>query len=213
MAGLTYEMRGPAGIRHAVCEFLRADLPRRAEACRDAWDLLDEELPLPVDDPNDPKRHGYFAREPAAIDRWPLIAVTSGRRSQREFDRDDDGSPVFRATYPVRVWSWVRDSGFDATLDLRDNLMTCIQVAVLSNVTLGSVGGRLQMTPASLVADPSQVRKVEGDRFVAGSFVGFDLVALETLTDRLALPGAQPRDTVRVVTAESDVLPPHPALL
>jgi hypothetical protein len=210
---LTYELRGPAGVRAVVCDFLRGNLPLFAQACRDAWDVPDEELPVPVSDPRDPKRDAYFAREPAAIDRWPMIAVTSGRRTQRETDRDGSGGIVFRATYATRVYWWVKDAGWDATVEQRDNLGTAIQVALLSRLSMGSVGARLQIVPSTLIFDPSVIAKVQGDRYVAGGFIGFDINATETLTDRLALPGEQPRDTVAAVSATGAVLPPHPALL
>lgn len=213
MSALTYEMRGAVGIRHTVCEFLRSRLPRHAQACREAWDLLDEELPIPVSAPGDPKADAYFPRDPAAIDRWPLVAVLTARATSRESDRDDDGSPIYRVTYPTRVYSWVKDEGWDATQDMRDNLAAAIQVTLLSHTNLDSIGGRLAIVPSTLVVDPSALAKVQGDRYVAGSFVGIDVIATETLTDRLALPGAQPRDTVAAVTATGEVLPPHPALL
>lgn len=214
LPSLTYEMRGPRGVRHAVTNFLRANLPRHIEACREAWDLLDEELPIPASHPDDPRKDAYFEREPAAIDRWPMIAVTTGRRTQRETDRDpDDGSPVARATYQLRVYSWVRAEGWDETQDMRDDLATAVQVCLLSHVTLDSIDGRLQIAPSTLTVDPSDVVKVQGDRYVAGSFVGVELHAVETLTDRLSLPGAQPRDTVQTVIVDGEVLPAHPALL
>ncbi len=210
---LTYEMRGPRGVRHAVAEFLRVRLPQHIVGCRLAWDLLDEELPIPVSAPDDPKADAYFAREPGDIDRWPLIAVTNGgRRTQSEVDRDDDGSVVYRAVYPLRVYSWVKTEGFDATQDMRDDMATAVQIALLSHIHLDSIGDRLSLLPSTLTVDFSAVAAVKGDRFVAGSYVGVSVAATETLTDRLALPGAQPRDTVTTVTAEGSVLP-HPALL
>jgi hypothetical protein len=212
MASLTYEMRGPRGVRHAMSDFLRLELPRRIVACRAAWGLDDDALPIPVSKPDDARADAYFEREPKAIDRWPLIAVTSGRRTQKGVDFDDDGSPVYRATYPVRVYSWVRHEGFDATQDMRDDMATAIQIALLSHVDLHSPGARLSIVPASMVVDFSDVSPVKGDRFVAGSYVGLDVNATETLTDRLALPGEQPRDTVSGVDVSGAQFPPHPAL-
>lgn len=210
---LTYEMRGPRGVRHTISDFLRSELPRTIRAAREAWDVVDEELPIPVSDLNDPKRDAFFDREPAAIDRHPMVAVTSGRRSQRATDFEEDGSPVFIATYPIRVFSWVMDEGWDRTQDMRDDMATCIAITLLAHVDLGSVGRWLQMVPSTLVTDFSAVAKGKGDRYVAGSFVGFDVRATETLTDRLALPGGQPRDTVARVSATGTLLPSHPALL
>ena len=203
------EMRGPVGVRSQITAYLRDALPVRLLAVREAWGLADVELPLPVDDPGDPKADAYFNREPTALDRWPLVAVTSGRVSQRAVDFDLDFSSVYQSTCPIRVYSWVNAGGRDDAQVMRDNFATAVRVAVLSDVQLGS-NGDLSLTPSSLVMDFSDVSKVKGDRFVAGSYVGFDVSFAETLTDRLAAPGAQPRDTVSTVTASSSVLPPTP---
>ncbi len=210
------EMRGPRGVRHATSDYLRAELSRRIDACRLAWDLLDHELPHPVSAPDDPARDAYFEREPASVDRWPLIAVTSGRRTQRGFDLTDSGDPQVRATYPLRVYSWVRDTGWDRTQDLRDDMATAVQIAVLADLRLGT--DWLVVAPSTLVVDFSAVQKVQGDRFVAAAYVGFDVHAAETLTDRLALAGGDVRDTVARVEADGllddgSLIPPHPALL
>jgi hypothetical protein len=211
MTVLTMEMRGPRGVRHAVTEFVRATLPVYVDGCRAAWGVTAAELPLPVSAPDDPRTDAYLPHEPKAVDRWPLIAVTSGRRTQRHIDYAADGSPVYEAKYPIRVYSWVKDAGYQRTQDQRDDLATAIQVMFLANTNLGS-GGPLTMVPSSLVVDFSSVEAVKGERFIAAAYVGFDVQVIETLTDRLALPGEQPRDTVGSVTVTGSALPPHPAL-
>lgn len=212
MTAASTEMRGPVGVRHGVTEFLRAVLPSHLEACRTAWGLQPAQLPAPVSEPDDPRKDAYIDHEPRAIDRWPLVAVTSGRMLQRAQDFSIDGDPIYRSIYPVRVYSWVRADGEEETQRMRDDYGTAIRVAFLAHVNLADISGRFAVVPSTVVLDFSDVAPVKGDRFVAGSYVGFDLHVTETLTDRLALPGAQPRDTVDLVTATGSVLPPHPAL-
>lgn len=210
---LETEMRGPAGVREDVRDFLRELLPPHLEACRAAWGRSEAELPLPVSEPDDPRKDAYFAVEPAAIDRWPMIAVTTGRYTQRgQVDFSIDGDPQYDGTYPVRVYSWVRAAGFEACQRMRDDFGTALRVAFMAHTRLAVPSGQFTVIPSSVVIDFSDITPVRGDRFVAGSYVGFDLRVLETLTDRLALPGQQPRDTVSGVTASAGLLPPHPAL-
>lgn len=200
------ELRGPRGVRAAVVAFYRDYLPLHAAACRAAWGLTDADLPVPVSDPSDPRKDAYFAGDPTGIDRWPMLTVNTGRRSQRTVDHTDDGDPEYRSVYPVRVFTWVKAEGRDAAQNMRDDLATAVQITLLSHLNLGG-DGHLAVVPTSVVTDFSRVEPVKGDRFVAGSFVGFDLQVVETLTDRLALPGQQPRDTVSGVTATGIPLP------
>lgn len=203
------ELRGPDGVRHAIADFLREWVPRHAAAAETAWGLEPGAIGVPVSAPDDPRADAYMPRELRAIDRWPVISVTSGRFRQTETDRDlDSADVILTGVYPIRVFSWVKDEGFDATADLRDNLATVIRVAVLSHLHLDSPGDSLLVVPSTVVVDQSTVEAVKGDRFVAGSFVAFDVQATETLTDRLTMPGAPPRDTVAVVTTDGAVLPP-----
>lgn len=198
------ELRGPRGVRHAIAEFFRANLPDYARGCEAAWDTTIE---VPVSEPGNPRRDAYFDRDPSAIDRWPMLTVSSGRRTQSELARDyDTPDPVMSAKYPIRVFTWVKAAGWDEALDARDDLATTVQVAALSNLTLGT--DFLLIDPSTVVVDFSNIEAVRGDRFVAGSFVGFDVEATETLTERLALPNTYTGDRVDSVSTATRVLPP-----
>lgn len=208
---LAPEIRGPRGIRHAVTTYLRDRLPAHIGACRQAWELTDDELPIPVSRSDDPRVDAYFARPVDVIDRWPMLSVTNGPRTQLRSPRgsvdfEEDGSLVTMGTYPMRVYCWVRAEGRDETIDMRDDFATALQIAVHADLTLASRW--LAVEPSSIRLDFSDVEKVKGERWVAGAYVGFDLAATETLTDRLTLPGQQPRDTVSGVNASGTPLPP-----
>jgi hypothetical protein len=203
------EMRGTRGFRIIVAEQLRARLPAHIEAGRAAWGLTAEQLPMPVSAPDDPRQDAYFAREVEVLDRWPLIAVASGRLTQRATDFTDDFDERFRAVVPMRVFAWVRAEGRDEVQDIRDDFATCVRACLLADPQLGTAGDAL-LDPTSLLVDPSRPDKVKGERWIAGAFIGFDLAIGETLTDRLAHPGEQPRDTVSTVTASSSLVPSTP---
>ena len=197
------ELRGPGAIRHQIAVFLAAELAVRIPAVRALWLLSEEALPVPASD-------AYYAEANTAADQWPMIAVTSGRMSTRGTDFED-GQPQFRSTYPIRIYGWVRANGYQETADMRDDLATVLRMTVLSRVNLGTPGW-LVAAPSTLVVDPSQIFAVKGDRFVAASYVGFDVHATETLTDRLATPNAPSRRTVADVRIAGTLLPPPPAL-
>jgi hypothetical protein len=204
--GTPTQMRGPFAVRHDVISFLRLWLPDHIEAFSTAHGLAAGRVPVPVDDA-DPKKDAYFDREPAAVDRWPMVYVDSGRRTTRAMDFTDDGSVQYFCTYPIRVFCWVKDEGWDRTIDMRDDLATCLQITFLAHTDLGSAG-RLELVPSTVVTDYSRIEKVTGDRYVAGAYVGFTLNAVETLTDALAMPQHPERDTVSTVNVTGIVMPP-----
>lgn len=208
---LRFEMGGPLRVRHQLTAFYRALFPQHLAAYTEAWGLDPEVMVAPASTPGDPRTDAYLPREPDLVDRWPLLAVTTGRAVQGgERDFDADGNPQYRVTYPVRVYTWVKAEGFGATQDLRDDYGTVARITALSHNDLGTAGA-LQLVPSTVLTDFSAVAGVKGDRFVAGSYVGFNVIALETLTDRLALPGGPPRDTVIGVNAVTSPLPTPPA--
>lgn len=211
---LAPELRGPVAMRSAITDCLRAWLPVHLEACRSAWGLTADQLPAPKSVPDDPREDAYFNRPIDNIDRWPMLSVTHGTRSQRRTPRgsvdfEEDGSLVSRGVYPIRVYSWVKAAGRDDTLAMRDNFITALHLTLASHMNLETRW--LDIDPSSFTQDYSDIDKVTGDRFVAGAYVGFDLAATETLTDRLTLPGGQPRDTVSVVNATGHPLSESPA--
>lgn len=201
------EMRGTRGARLLVATYLRVVLPEHIVAARLAWNLTDEQLPIPVSSV-DPKLDAYFPREVEVLDRWPLIAVASGRLAQRATDFTDDFEERYRSTVPMRVFGWVRHEGREEVQDVRDDFATCIRAALLADPTLGTDDALLD--PTSMIVDPSRPDKVKGERWIAGAYIGFDLAIGETLTDRLAHPGEQPRDTVSLVSASPSILPDQP---
>lgn len=203
------ELRGPRGVRTDLADFYRLWLPQHAAGCREAWGLKDDELPVPKSQPDDPRVDAYFAGDAPALDRWPMLYVNTGRRRQTAVDHTDDGDVEYRSIYPVRVFTWVSAVGRAEAQAQRDDLATVVQITTLAHTTLGGNGrfGAYAVVPSTLVTDFSRLEPVKGDRVVGGSYVGFDLQVTETLTDRLAMPKQQPRDTVSAVTATAAVLP------
>lgn len=199
------EMRGVRGVRSQIASYLRSSMPGHIEAARAAWGLTEEELPTPVSS-SDPKLDAYYPREVEVLDRWPLIAVASGRLTSRPSDFDvDTFDAVYRSVLPVRVFAWSRAEGRVEVQDMRDDFAAVVRACLLADPQLGTAGDLL-LSPETMLIDPSRPDKVKGERWIAGAFIGFDVVVGETLTDRLAHPGQQPRDTVSTVTASAATL-------
>lgn len=197
------EMRGPRAVRAAAAACVLAALPPRLAAARAAWGLTVEQLPDPA---------LVLPHVPDNLDhRVPLVAVNSGRMTTRPIDFTAVGDPVYRSTYPVRIYAWVKHEGHEECQSMRDDFGTVLRLTVLSQLTLAT-DGWITVAPETVVMDFSEVEHVKGDRFIGGVYVGFEVRATETLTDRLAAPGEGPRATVAAVNVAARILPPHPAL-
>lgn len=197
-------MRGPTAIRHLIADWLAADLPVRMPKIRAAWGLDEQLLPLP---------ERYDAREPLTLDVWPVVSVVTSRHTVAPLaDTSELGGSQWAVTYPVRLFVWVRDEGVDRTLDLRDDYLSVLQIAVLASRTLGGFGGGNLTVLPPVEVDFSGVDPAGGERFIAGGFVGFSVRATETLSSGLAHPQSPEGLTVSAVTVQGAVLPTDPAL-
>lgn len=189
---------GTRGIGHAkrlVADYLRSELPAYLAELRLAWAIEDAaDLPNPVE---------VTHNEPQALDRYPLLAVVGVRTApRRRVGHDVGGAIVYEATYGLRVFVWARDQGWDRTIDVRDNLTAAVSTLLLDRQTLGRDDAVIDET--TVLEEYSDVTPVRGDRYVAGSFVAFDLQLAETL--RRTQDG-----TVASANVETTELP-HPAL-
>ena len=198
-------MRGPKLLRHLTCDWLKAEVPGRFPVLRQAWQLDEEQLPLPV---------RYDPHPPRALDEFPIVAVVSGQRTSRPSgDRSALGEAQWTVETPMRVFGWVRAREYAPTADLRDDFISALEVCVKAVPTMRGVGGgNVVILSTTVVTDFSDVEAVKGDRHIAGGYVGFTIRATETLSDSLAYPVVQPGRTVSSVTVQGAVLPTADAL-
>jgi hypothetical protein len=161
-------MRGPHTVRTALSLFLSIEVPRQVAIARTQWSLDAYQLPVPV---------RYDAYEPYALDKWPLMGVTvSSADGFTLNDMDALAQRKYRATYRVRLFTWVRTPlnslevpftpEYDETLRLRDDLAACVRAALLQTSGLGD--DALMWDESTLVEEYSEATPVKGDRFVAG---------------------------------------------
>jgi hypothetical protein len=171
---MTLAMHGPRPVRHAIRDFLFVEFPKTIIALRAELGLEDDQLPLP-DGPD-----SYLPREVENLDRFPLLAVSVGRGATGHVELLDGGRSLYRTTYDVQVFDWIRGEGWNETQDMRDDHGTALRLTLLRNQTFG---GREDMVlvESTMVQEFSEVQPVKGDRFVAGSFVGFSVQVDEVL--------------------------------
>lgn len=188
------DTRGIGSAKRLVAEFLAAELPGYLGELRTLWELDDVSLPVPT---------AFDHNEPQALDRWPRVSVVGVAAKRVRSEHQVDAEIAYVATYTLRAFVWVRDSGWDRTLDTRDDLTAAVSTLLLDRQTLGQPD--VLVLEDTLAEEYSDIQPVRGDRYVAGSYVGFDLRRVEALRrDRSG--------TVATVKLDTVALPPHPAL-
>lgn len=204
---MTLTMRGPHQARVAVASYLEAVFSKVLQGLRNEWRLTVEELPDPVQ---------YLPHEPTTLDRWPTIAVvTDVEVVTRRVEHTAEGGE-YETTYPMEVYSWVNTTGQVACLEQRDNMATAVRIALLAGVTLGRREKDMVVNEATFRQSFSDIQPVKGERFVAGSYSGFDLLATEQLGN---FGGHQSRIVQSVILRsrsagyeDAGPVPLHPAL-
>jgi hypothetical protein len=189
-------MRGARAAKTFVAEFLRAEFPSHLAVVRAELDLEESDLPAPV---------RYKVNETQALDEWPMIAVAAVRvlRMRRREVRPPD-TVFYDVTYSLRAYLWVRETEWDHAIEVRDDLSGALRRLLVDRQTLKVAGDVARVREETVVEEFSDVTPVKGDRFVTGSYVGFDLELEETLTRAGG-------GTVGRAVVLGDALP-HPAL-
>lgn len=202
------KMHGPSLCRHIITDFLKVELPAALVHLRVEWDMDVESLPNPVK---------YVPYEPGKLDQWPTIAVVTGVESTtRRIEHGSEGGE-FVSTYPIEVYSWVNFENTGVTQDARDAMATALKVVLLENPTFDRPQQDIVLNEATFEQRYSDMQKVKGDRFVAGSLSAFDVL----VTEHLGPYGSRQSDTVDTVAVrgysegtpfiEASTFPIHPA--
>lgn len=185
------KMHGPQFSRKAINDFLTANFPAILADLRIEWKLTLLQLPEPV---------RYVAREPDNLDVWPTIAVTTGVESTTRRIEHGDLGGEFVTTYPIEVYSWINAENKGPCEDMRDYMATAVKVALLLNPTLKRTAQDMLLNESTFEQRYSDLQKVKGERYVAGSMSAFDL----TVVEHLGPFGTQSSDTVGSVAVRGD---------
>lgn len=193
-------MNGVQYAKQYVNTYLQQDIPLRLIRYRNGWGLDSTILPDPED---------YLAHEPLAIDHWPSIitvALSTGLMDRIGFAGPD---PLYRVSYNMRTYIWVRSEGSPETTLMRDRLTTVVRSALLDYPCLKTYDAR---TSFRAVIDESTFREefsditlLKGDRFMAGAYIGYTLEIDEVVTRLDIATLEELRLTVKSVTPGSEL--------
>lgn len=170
-------MSGPWSAKQYVTSYLQWDMPRRIGSYRNLWQLDDRRLPLPA---------AYYAYEPPAIDVWPLlITVQLSTQRMSRIDYTDGLNPVYRCTYGMRTYLWVRQDSAEMVTETRDRLTTVLRASLLDRPCLVAgdlhAGHDLLLDETTVREEFSDITYVKGERAVAGSYISYDLSLNEAI--------------------------------
>ena len=194
-------MSGPRLAKSYVSNYLVNDLPARLLTYRNHWGLSQTQLPEP---------RKYLTYEPFALDAWPtIITMVINTRSVTRTDYEVDADPMFRVTYEMRTYVWVRDGGAQVVTEQRDNLTTVVREALMDGPSLSAYDSSVPCYPkideGSIREEFSDLTLIKGERLLAGAYIAYDL-SLEEVVDHEPLGIVQPN----LATAEVIKMPVTP---
>ena len=166
-------MHGAQFAKEYVTAYLTADLPTRLIEYRNGWLIDDGDLPNPAK---------LISYEPIAIDAWPTVitvAISTSNMEQIGNGGPSGVDPVYRMTYSMRTYVWVRTAGSEATTIMRDRLTTVVRSALLDRPCLKATDPlstwNASVQPSSLREEFSDLTLLKGERVMAGAYLGYDL--------------------------------------
>jgi hypothetical protein len=167
-----------------VTNYFKADFKRRLDDYRFArraegeWFVDDGALPEPAK---------YLTYEPLALDEWPMIITVA--ISASKFEREDYTpvmDPLYRVTYNMRTYAWVRANGSEEVTLMRDRLTTVVRSALLDypclNANKPEYYLEVLIDEGTLREEYSDLTLIKGDRVLAGSYISYDLTVVERIT-------------------------------
>ena len=173
----SYLMNGTHFAKQFVNSYLEQDLPIRLIRYRNGWNLDDRVLPNPEQ---------YISYEPLAIDRWPSIITVVLSTNQLNRIGFEFGHPLYRVSYSMRTYCWVRTEGIEECPLMRDRLTTVVRSAILDYPCLKAYDTRsnfrVLIDESSIREEFSDTTLLKGDRFMSGSFISYTLEMDEVVT-------------------------------
>lgn len=167
-------MHGPHFAKSFVTDYLRVDLPKRLVSYRNGWNVDDITLPTPTQ---------YLNYEPIGLDEWPSIITVALSMSGLDRMHFDRGNPVYRITYNMRTYVWVKTEYPELATLMRDRLTTVVRSALLDYPCLKATDPRetfqAMIDESSVREEYSDLTLLKGDRVLAGSYVGYELTMNE----------------------------------
>lgn len=169
-------MHGAHFAKAYVNDYIKQDIPIRIIDYRNGWNLDDATLPTPEE---------FITYEPLAIDSWPTVitvAISSNRFNRIGWDGPD---PLYRVSYQMRTYLWVRTDGSEEVTLMRDRLAAVLRSSLLDYPCLKAyderTSFRAQIDESTLSEEFSDLTLLKGDRMMAGAYLGYTLEIDEVL--------------------------------
>lgn len=163
-------MHGAQFAKQYVNNYLHEDIPVRIIDYRNGWSVDDITLPTP---------EGFTTYEPFAIDTWPLVitvVIASTAFNRIGFDGPD---PLYRVSYSMRTYVWVKTEGSEECTIMRDRLTTVLRSALLDYPCLKAyderASFRVVIDEGSLREEFSDLTLLKGDRIMAGAYISYNM--------------------------------------
>lgn len=176
-------MTGPHGAKELVCNYFKADLPRRVVAFRNYWNISEEELPdFPEDSivPWAPPSIEY-GDEPLPC----LYNVIARTRNMVQIGWTQELDPVYRVNYEARSYIWCRADSIAECNIMRDRLLTVVRTAMLDEQCLRANTPEMyamSFDQTTLREEFSDVVPSKNDRWIGGVYIGYDMTIDETVS-------------------------------
>jgi len=171
-------MYGAQFAKSFVTEYLKLDIPLRLNRYRNGWNIDDITLPNPAE---------YLTYEPLVLDNWPTIITVA--ISTRSFARSgyayaEGMDPLYKVSYSMRTYVWVRTEGSKETTEMRDRLTTVVRSALLDYPCLKRSDAlrEARIEETTMVEEFSDLTLLKGDRVLAGAYIGYELSIDEAIT-------------------------------
>lgn len=163
-------MNGSHFAKKYVNDYLKIDIPTRVIDYRNGWGVDGQQLPSPEQ---------YILHEPLALDRWPSIITTVISTNNLERIGFDNSDPLYRVSYSMRSYVWVRTEGSEECTLMRDRMTTVVRSALLDYPCLRAYDSR---TSFRAIIDESTIREefsditlLKGDRVMAGAYISYTM--------------------------------------
>ena len=177
------QMEGPAAAKSYVSNYLAADMPTRLMNYRNTLLVDDSILPNPVK---------YLTYEPFVLDNWPtIITLVESTRNMERVDYTAARDPIYDVTYGMRTYAWVRALGPDTVTLARDHMTTVVRESLLDGPALRLAGAspinpvgvnaEVKIDEGSITEDFSDLTTLKGERFLAASYLSYELNLYETV--------------------------------
>jgi hypothetical protein len=170
-------MHGAQFAKKYVNDYLKVDIPVRIVDYQNGWNVDNASLPTPVQ---------FLIHEPIGLDEWPTVitvAIAATDFSRIGFDGPD---PLYRVTYQMRTYVWVKTEGEEAATVMRDRLTTIVRAALMDYPCLKAYDERgsfrLMIDEGSIREEYSELTLLKGDRVMAGSYVSYNLQIDEVIS-------------------------------